>query len=1093
MLRPKKCPRNRGHSTRSFGRNSFGLVTTTTTTGFDIPSRSTTVTYSADGRFPISLLNEKSHLTLREYDARFGTLTEETSPNLAVTTFDIDALGRVVTEFRPDGVSTITTYNLGSSLCGGPPISSAMWIDRTATNGDRAVLALDSLGRERCRRKLGFDGRWINEVTTYDPLGRVSFKSRPFFDGYMVYGITATYDSLDRVLTQTAGDGGVKLWAYNGLATTVTNAKNYSRVEHRDGRGLLLELNEPDQANAFYEYDALGNNTRLSDDAAVTVTTFDTRGNPLTVDDPDRGDHVWTYDSLGQLKSHTNAREQTTNFDYDVLGRMTTRSNANGSFAWEYDTAANGKGMVARVTGSGLSSNLSFERVHSYDSIGRPISQTVNASGQSLAMSSFTTSLTYSAVTGRVDTLSYPTGLVTRNIHGTDGYLRQVIDVATSAPIWEAGDLDAEDQVTAEIGGGVWTMRAFDPRHGRLISATSGSGFETAQSETYDWDVLGSLIMRSQAAGGASIYESFTYDYLNRLSSVTPGAGIPQSFVYSRSGNIEYNGSLLGLYMYGTTGGPRAVSQINTFLGTQYNFLYDDDGNQTSATLPGGRTRTATFAVSNRPASVISNKAGTFSYVEYAYGPEEEMIFQLTEETKPGQALERIKHLYVSSTFELAQTTTTGKTEFRSNIYAYGKLVAIRTQKKDTPTGPVMATSTTYPHMDHLGSVTSVSNSFGVIVDRTSFDAWGNRRAFGTSPGTEFATVTPSFTGHTNADLVGLVHMGGRAYDPVIGRFISADPFVQPPNSTQELNPYSYVLNNPVSAVDPTGLATFGSVQWFEAKLDYHLNNLKRFGRWLMRFTRHYGHYVQLALTIVAAVFAPYLVPAIVVLGGILQTAAYGDVTLQGIFLATVRGAASYVIGLGAAGFVAFAAGVASYLGGLVSGYLPELPFANARLDASEPVVPVEPPSVANGLPTTFADGAGIPHEVIEQLRPFFPDVDLSSIRMYNGLPWFASETTTRAFTWRDSIHFSVGDYNPNTVDGIALIAHEVQHVADFRALGAAVFAVRYGAEFAFKLPRHLFQIDSTYRSVSLEASAFATQRAVESHLSQPVLRLVPQ
>jgi hypothetical protein len=47
--------------------------------------------------------------------------------------------------------------------------------------------------------------------------------------------------------------------------------------------------------------------------------------------------------------------------------------------------------------------------------------------------------------------------------------------------------------------------------------------------------------------------------------------------------------------------------------------------------------------------------------------------------------------------------------------------------------------------------------------------------------------------------------MGGRVYDPNIGRFLSADLFVQSPYSSQSFNRYSYVGNNPMSRVDPTG------------------------------------------------------------------------------------------------------------------------------------------------------------------------------------------------------------------------------------------------------------------------------------------------
>lgn len=47
--------------------------------------------------------------------------------------------------------------------------------------------------------------------------------------------------------------------------------------------------------------------------------------------------------------------------------------------------------------------------------------------------------------------------------------------------------------------------------------------------------------------------------------------------------------------------------------------------------------------------------------------------------------------------------------------------------------------------------------------------------------------------------------MNGRVYDPVIGRMMSVDPLFQDPRNTQSVNPYTYVFNNPLSMVDPTG------------------------------------------------------------------------------------------------------------------------------------------------------------------------------------------------------------------------------------------------------------------------------------------------
>ncbi len=116
-----------------------------------------------------------------------------------------------------------------------------------------------------------------------------------------------------------------------------------------------------------------------------------------------------------------------------------------------------------------------------------------------------------------------------------------------------------------------------------------------------------------------------------------------------------------------------------------------------------------------------------------------------------------------------------------------------------------------YLHKDHLGSVVAITSQAGVIEERLAYDAWGKRRPWNTwqtpNPGVFIAaiTLTRGFTLHEHLDQVGLIHMGGRVYDPEIGRFLSADPFVQFPASTQGFNRYSYVANNPLSYTDPSG------------------------------------------------------------------------------------------------------------------------------------------------------------------------------------------------------------------------------------------------------------------------------------------------
>jgi RHS repeat-associated protein len=61
------------------------------------------------------------------------------------------------------------------------------------------------------------------------------------------------------------------------------------------------------------------------------------------------------------------------------------------------------------------------------------------------------------------------------------------------------------------------------------------------------------------------------------------------------------------------------------------------------------------------------------------------------------------------------------------------------------------------------------------------------------------------FTGHEFLEDFNLYNMNGRLYDPILGRFLSPDPYIADPSFTQSYNRYSYVLNNPLKNNDPTG------------------------------------------------------------------------------------------------------------------------------------------------------------------------------------------------------------------------------------------------------------------------------------------------
>src|SRR6185312_16881406 len=150
--------------------------------------------------------------------------------------------------------------------------------------------------------------------------------------------------------------------------------------------------------------------------------------------------------------------------------------------------------------------------------------------------------------------------------------------------------------------------------------------------------------------------------------------------------------------------------------------------------------------------------------------------------------------------------------EYRNYIVANGETVAIRLTIPNTSKN-----KTYYLHTDHLGSTDAITDETNNLLIHESFDAWGKRRgsAWTGSPSagdvsTINSTTHLGFTSQEDLDNLSLVDLNGRVYDPSVGRFMSADPYVQAPYASQSLNRYSYTLDNPLNATDPTGFDTDG-------------------------------------------------------------------------------------------------------------------------------------------------------------------------------------------------------------------------------------------------------------------------------------------
>ncbi len=876
--------------TTDYGYDTFGNKVSTTVSGPNIVSRTSTTSYSADGRFPVSVTNALGHTETRAYDGRFGVMTSLTGPNALTTRWSYDGFGRKILETRADGAQTTVAYTLCGPTC---PALAAYFVTTQSTGNPAAISYVDKLGREIRSQGQGFDGRVVYRDTQFDVLGRTQQTSRPYFAGAAILWTTYSYDVLGRQVTETAPDGGVTRSAYQGYTLTLTNALNQVSRRISNSQGQLTQSLDALNGSNTFSYDPFGNVTRTTGPMNhAIVMSYDLRGRKISMTDPDMGTWSYGYNALGELTSQTDAKGQVVLMGYDKLGRMQSRTEPEGIGTWAYDTALKGVGKLASVSGPN-----GYQRVHMYDSLGRPSQVATTIEGVSYSLDS-----TYDSL-GRLAATTYPTGFAVKNLYNAYGYLSEVRNNTSNALYWQANAKDAAGQLTQQtLGNGLTTVNSYDSL-GRVTAISTGVGAGSAvQYLTYRYDSLGNLLERKDA--NQNLTETFGYDGLNRLTSASITGVGANSYQYDSIGNLTFK-SDVGSYTYGSIGaniaGPHAVTRT-TRNGVNTDYRYDANGNQIS-----GAGRSITYTSFNVPSQIWKgDQLNSFSY-----DPEHSRITQVD---KLGPSL--TKTVYLNPRWDIGvhyEKVTKGTVTEHKHYIAAGKdQIAVHIQKTDTAVTPAVTTQKVYYlHSDHLGSIDTITNEAGSVTERLSYDAWGQRRNpnWSAASGSLTSQVTKhGFTGHEHLDSVGLIHMNGRVYDPRLARFLSADPYIQDPANSQSLNRYSYVNNNPLSYTDPSG--------YFLKKL---FKKLKKF--------------IKPILAIAAAYITAGLVTTAIYASASTAAAAAGTLTVAS---GTAIANTALVVGGAAGGAVASAITGGDPILGAITGGL----FASVAIAFPDPGVP---------------------------------------------------------------------------------------------------------------------------------------------------------
>lgn len=719
----------------------------------------------------------------------------------------------------------------------------------------------DVLGREVMKVTQSYNegvaGKDATAVcTAYDAAGRPSRVSNPFFVGGTASTAngtgpsvaanvctlaarrwtTTTYDPIGRPTRVTAPDGSTVSTAYAGLATTTTDQRGGATVHTRNALGEIVKVADAIGTESVYAYYADGSLFYVHRDSGRgqvrNTFRYDAKGRKVHQADPDAGATTFEYNALGELIAQVHADGSRIENEIDGRGRIWRKTVRHPDGAvetqstYEYDTAANGRGQIARETIIGTYGAWAgqtalahaFDRVHRYDPLGRPLGTTTTIDGKA-----YSSGVVYNAF-GQVWKQQDASGRWALMQYTARGHLSAVCattstSTMTGCPgstlpddhnartVTRIQETDAWGNVTRERRGQSASMdvvREYWQDTGRIAGICAGRAETCAlMDEGYGWDAAGNLHTHVKET---RYMETFTYDRLNRLAaakmSMRNGQTVDQRLLsqsYDRLGNVcrrdedggnhdyVYGGrSGCGLgdgnsnFGNGSATGARAHS---VFQYRDMNYTYDARGNQVSRTGGTAPNRTIRYSRDDHAYEIAM---GNGTRARFWYGPDGQRYKREDQDGKRTLYLGNVEVVLQGS----AQT-------IRRTIAG----VALQTITGSTAT-------TRYLFHDHLGSLVRIADANGAVQSSHDYRAYGNRRSYAspTSAGAASPLTPRGYTGHEHLDGLDVIHMNGRIYDPTLHRFLQPDPVIQAPMNLQGWNAYTYVFNNPLAYTDPSGM-----------------------------------------------------------------------------------------------------------------------------------------------------------------------------------------------------------------------------------------------------------------------------------------------
>ncbi|WP_339783493.1 polymorphic toxin-type HINT domain-containing protein [Paenibacillus sp. FSL R7-0313] len=706
------------------------------------PVKKSTIATDVDGK-------KSTVTTTTSYHPADGSLMSSVDAAQRTTAYGYDALGRIIQVNQTDGSVLRATYDDNENR-----------ITVTDENGQKRIAKWNALGQ---RIETGYykgSSYIIASRTGYDPYGREIWN-----EDSLGNRTSSEYDAWNRIISTIGADGSIKTVKYNDTERTArtTDAEGYVQIQTFDRWGQMIKVEEKAQQEKEIRllqkmtYDVISGKLLEETDGKeqTTSNSYDIQGQLIEVKSPNGEQTRYAYDMLGNLVQTTDAAGNVKQSRYDELGRRIQTTDKQGNTIKSY---FNRDGTLSRFIDRN-GNNFSYD----YDERGNLLAKRspeeiiqfqVNRVGQRTSMTDKTGTMTYEydSATEQLQRITYPDGKQTTFEYDSNGN---------------------RTSMTGPFGTIVYY--SYDTMN-RLISVGTAKDIPDMQYKYY----MNGLSREAIAKNGVQDLKTYQGLDLIGLNQVQSQVKL-DSYVYDYDNNKNIvnrvHGETTDTFSYDK------LDRIMTSTVSQEEYTYDNQGNRLTMITDTEfevEDRDYTYDMRDRLTSVQKNA----KQVSYKYNGDNLLV----ERTENGKVT---RYYYDDNAQIIAEAEVSNSTpSLKANYIRGTKLEAI--QYADG--------TKAYVQSNGHGDITELRDEQGKLLNQYDYDIWGNII-------TNEETVHNPFryAGELWDDTTELQYLRARWYDPTMGRFINEDTFEGELSDPLSQNVYSYVSNNPLKYVDPSG------------------------------------------------------------------------------------------------------------------------------------------------------------------------------------------------------------------------------------------------------------------------------------------------